>query len=621
VVTTQVTDPLSKTILANVVLWKAVSLRPIPAILCGVGLLLAFVLAPAVFPNPFFRTAMGDLIPLVVIAAACIPSVRNACDSRGHTRLFWSLMTAGLVMWGFNQAMWVWVEVVVRKPLPDPFVGDIVLFLHVVPIMAAVALQPHQAEEREGLLPSTLNVLMVLVWWVVVYAFFVFPDEYLITNVPVYTVRWDVLYAIEGLMLVGVSAWGFCTSSGAWHELYRNVFLASSLYAISSEAMNAAIARGTYRTGGIYDLPFLASLLGFLWVAIDGRRRLPDILRDTQAIPASARARGWVAPLLARLALVSLPGMAYWALFLNHDQPYLSHVRFAVAMGGVTALAFVVFLKQHLLDQRLLRLLKHSRRSFDSLQRLQGRVIQQAKLASLGELVALAAGELEFPLSAILANSERMAASSNLSREQLSNAQKIGQQARRTRELVGDLLSFAQQTPGEKSPVELKPLLQRAVQMEGFKLENKRISLTVESSSKSNSSSNANSKDALPRVLGNPNQLLQAFLQIVENAVDALQETGGGRLQVCLWREGNEVVVQFADNGPGLRDPERVFDPFYTTKPVGKGTGLGLSATYGVIQDHKGQITCYNRPEGGAVFEIRLPVLRTTAPFAEAARV
>ncbi len=589
-----------------VVSWKAVSLRPIPSLLWGVGLLLAFALAPRVFPNPVFRTAMGDLIPLLVIAAACIPSARNAFDSRGHTRLFWSLMTAGLVMWGFNQACWVWFEVVVRRPLPQPFPGDIVLFLHVVPIMAAVAIHP-QVEEYEGMLPSALNVFMVLVWWVVVYAFFVFPEEYIVINVPLYRLRFDFLYFIEGAFLIAVSALAFFTSSGSWREIYRNIFFATVLYTFSAEAMHAAVLRGTYKTGGIYDLPVLAAVLGFLWVAIDGRRRL----RDTQAMPSSTRASHPIAPLLAKLALFSLPLMAYWALFLSHDPPYLRQVRFAVAMGGVALLAFVVFLKQHLLDRRLLRLLKHSRRSFDNLQRLQGRVIQQAKLASLGELVALAASELEFPLSAILNSSERMAASSNLSREQLSTAQKIGQQARRTRELVSDLLSFAQQTPGEKSPVELKPLLQRAVQMEGFKLENRRINLTVE----------CNSKDPLPRVLGNSNQLLRAFLQIVENAVDALQETGGGRLQVSLWREDNEVVVQFADTGPGLRDPERVFDPFYTTKPVGKGTGLGLSATYGVIQDHKGQITCYNRPEGGATFEIRLPALGVNAPLAQVARV
>jgi len=548
---------------------------------------------------------MGDAVPLLVIAAAFIVSARNARDSRGHTRLFWSLMTAGMAMWCFNQACWMWFEVVIRKPLPDPFGGDVVLFLHVVPIMAAVSIRPHEADESEGMLPSALNVIILLVWWVVVYAFFVFPEEYIVTNVAVYNPRWNLLYFIEGMILIAVSASAYLTSSGSWRDLYRNIFFASALYTFASEAMNAALARGAYKTGGIYDLPFLGAALGFLWVAIAGRR----CLRDIQMMPSITRASHPVAPELAKLALLSLPIMGYWALFLSHQQPYLRQVRFAVAMGGVAILAFVVFLKQHLLDQKLLQLLNHSRKSFDNLQRLQGRVIQQAKLASLGELVALAAGELEHPLSAILSSSERMAASSNLSREQLSNAQKIGQQARRTRELVSDLLSFSQQTPGEKSFLELKPLLQRAVQMEGFKLENKKISLTVESN------------DPLPRVLGNPNQLLQAFLQIIENAVDALQEIGGGRLQVSLWREANEVVVQFADSGPGLRDPERVFDPFYTTKPVGKGTGLGLSATYGVIQDHKGQITCYNRPEGGAAFEIRLPVLKATAPLAEAARV
>ncbi len=583
---------------------QGMPLRPISSLACGIALVLAFVLAPIVFPNAFFRVAVGDVVPLVVSAGTLVLSVRNALDSRGSTRLFWGLMTAGLTMWWFNQAGWVWFEVVLRHPVPDPFYGDIILFLHAVPFMAAIAIRPQKADEREGVLTSALNVVILLVWWIAVYAFVVFPDEYLVRNVPAYSLRWDILYLIEALIVIAVSGWSFLTSSGPWRTLYRNILLASIVYAISSGIINAAIERGTYVSGGLYDVPFLISQLGFFWVALNGRH----CLRETQSTSSATAAHEPFAPLLAKVALLSLPIMGFWALFMGTDTPYMRQVRFTVAMVGFALLAFFVFLKQHLLDRKLVQLLRQSRNSYDNLERLQGRVVQQAKLASLGELVAMAASELEYPLSSILGSSERLAASSNLSREQLSTAQKIGQQARRTRDLVTDLLSFAQQTPGEKTPLELRPLLQRAVQMEGFKLENRQISLTVKSG------------DALPRVLGNSNQLLQAFLQVVENAVDALQETGEGRLLVSLRHEGNEVVIEFADTGPGLRNPERVFDPFYTTKPVGKGTGLGLSATYGVVQDHKGQITCYNRPEGGAAFEIRLPVLKTGSPLSEAAR-
>jgi signal transduction histidine kinase len=99
-----------------------------------------------------------------------------------------------------------------------------------------------------------------------------------------------------------------------------------------------------------------------------------------------------------------------------------------------------------------------------------------------------------------------------------------------------------------------------------------------------------------------------------------MEAAEGGVLTVKTMRDRAYVVVLFLDTGPGIKEPHRVFDPFYTTKPVGKGTGLGLSATYGVIQDHKGQIICYNRPEGGAAFEIRLPALKMTGALAEAAR-
>ena len=574
---------------------QAVSVRPIPALLCGLLIVLAFGLAPVVYPNEAFRVAIGDLVPLAILVATSFLCCRNALDSRKQTRLFWSLMTVGMVMWSSNQAGWAWFEVVIRQPLPDPFWGDMVLFLHIVPIMGAVTVRSHEAVEEKGTVIGALNLLILAMWWVVVYAFFVFPEEYIVIDRAVYTLRWDLLYVVESLMLAGVAgfAWLFC--SGPWRKLYGGIFAASVLYSFASQAMDAAIARGSYRTAGPYDIPFLIALFAFLWVAWSGRQWL----QETQTMPAIPKGRRAFAPLFAQLALLSLPVLGYVAMFLVYDKPFLRSIRFGVSMGGVTLLALFVFLKQYLLDQRLLQLLDRSQRSLDNLKRLQGRAVQQAKLASLGELVALAASELEYPLSAIMESSERVSASNNLTREQLNTAQKIGQQARRTHELVRDLLSFAQQTPGEKVPLELKLLLQRALQMEGLKLENRNITLTLEKT------------DPLPRVLGNANQLLQAFVQIVENAVDALQSVGGGRLQVSAWREADEVVIQFSDSGPGLRYPERVFDPFYTTKPVGKGTGLGLSATYGVIQDHGGQITCFNRAEGGATFEIRLPVFRS----------
>jgi two-component system NtrC family sensor kinase len=117
----------------------------------------------------------------------------------------------------------------------------------------------------------------------------------------------------------------------------------------------------------------------------------------------------------------------------------------------------------------------------------------------------------------------------------------------------------------------------------------------------------------LPRIWGNSNQLFQCTLAIISNAMDALEEVGGGTLTLCARREGDDAVVEFSDSGAGIREPQRVFDPFYTTKPIGKGTGLGLSAAYGVVQDHRGQITCQNRPQGGAVFVLRFPAAAKSA--------
>ena len=438
---------------------------------CALAILVVLGLASLANPSLAFRLAIGDVVPMLVLGVTCFLCLRNARAGQGHTRLFWSLVAGGMAMWLANQCAWTWQEVIIRKPLPDPFFGDLVLFLHVAPIMAAVAIRPHQASEKDDLRTSGLNASILFVWWVVVYAFFVFPEEYLATDIPVYTLRWDLLYLAEGLMLAGICLSAYFSSSGQWRVLYGSILGADLLYCSASSAMNAAIARGTYRTGSLYDIFFIAALLAFLWVAFHGSQ----CTLETRVSGQPRRRARVFAPLFGQMSLLSLPVMGYVVLFWSHDTGYLRQVRFEVTMGGVAALTFLVFLKQYLMDRRLMQLLDQSRDSYANLQRLQSRAVQQAKLTSLGELVALAASELEHPLSVILDNCARLASSSDLTREQLGNAQKIGQQARRTHELVSDLLSFAQQVPGEKAPLELKSLLQRALQMEGLKLDSRNI--------------------------------------------------------------------------------------------------------------------------------------------------
>ncbi len=559
----------------------------------GAGaILLAYLVVGTLVPPGFVRGVFGNIVPLCLIVLGAATMFATAQRNRGLARIFWLLMGSSFVLWFLNTVGWTWIEVVARKPLPEPFFGDTVLFIHIVPMMAAIGLRAHHPEGERKRYFSTLNFLMLLLWWVFLYMFIVFPDQYISLNVDAYGRKFDVLYLIQNLMLLTGLAYAYLSASGHWRTIYGHLLGASSLYTFSSYFLDIAIARREYHTGGVFDLPYALSICWFIWAG-----RLGGSLPLEPEISQSAGSR-WlgIAPRLAMAAILSLPLMAFWALLLDHSPPIFRQFRILIALLAMLVLGFCVFLKQYRLDRDLMRLLQESRHSYQNLQRLQTQLVQKEKLASLGQLVAGAAHEINNPLAAILGYSDLLSGNSGLKPEQVSMAQKIAQQARRTRDLVADLLSFAQQTSGEKNSLEMMALLQRALKMHTVAAERRKISMDLIADG------------GLPPVWGNGNQLLQASLQIIENAIDALEEVGGGQLIVTLKREDDEIVIQFSDNGPGIRDPQRVFDPFYTTKPIGKGTGLGLSATYGVIQDHNGQITCQNKPDRGAVFTIRLPI-------------
>lgn len=573
-----------------------------PQLFACVGLFALYTVATMLLQRGPLLTTFADVYQLFLTLLTLAAVIALISTTKGQTRLFWGLIAVGSFMSVINLGLWVWLEVVAKRDLPQPFVGDEILFLHLVPFMAAAAVRPHRREEDQQRYSTTLNLLMLVVWWVFLYAFIIFPDEYVVVHSPIYESNYNALYFVENMLVLGAFGALTATTSGAWKKIYGQLLMANALYATGSVVMNSAILKENYYSGSFYDVPFAGSICWTLYAFLCALKLQPEH-EDSISQP-----QRWMAltPRLAMCAILSLPMLGYWAWFVDGGAPAVRQFRLMAVLLAMLVLAAFIFLRQYLLDRELVRLVEKSHEGLEKSQRLHSQLVQKEKLASLGQLVAGAAHEIKHPLATILAYSDVLTSQAGLAPKQANMAERIKQQARRTQELVSGLLSFAQQTPGEKTFVDLGTVVSRALKMETLRLESKRIRVEK------------NILSELPPVWGNSNQLIQCCLEIIGNAADALEEAGGGSFLVIVRREDEEIVVEFLDSGPGIREPHRVFDPFYTTKIVGKGTGLGLSATYGVVQDHHGQISCHNRGEGGAAFIMRLPIAKRAARSNEA---
>jgi two-component system NtrC family sensor kinase len=165
--------------------------------------------------------------------------------------------------------------------------------------------------------------------------------------------------------------------------------------------------------------------------------------------------------------------------------------------------------------------------------------------------------------------------------------------------------------PPQRVPVQINAILRRTVQLRAYDLQNHGVQVTE------------HLDQELPLVMGDAHQLQQVFLNILNNAYDAMQHTGRpGQIEITTARVGTFAEVSFRDNGQGIAQPDRIFDPFFTTKEVGKGTGLGLSICYGIVREHGGEISCHNNSgREGATFIIRLPAAPEKASLGAAVGV
>jgi PAS domain S-box-containing protein len=247
-----------------------------------------------------------------------------------------------------------------------------------------------------------------------------------------------------------------------------------------------------------------------------------------------------------------------------------------------------------------------SLRDVTELNRLEQQVMQSEKLAAMGQMMAGVAHELNNPLTAILAVSDMLRDRSE-DPAQRRQIELMHQQARRAADIVQDLLSFARPPAPRKGQVPLADVLRRALHLHEYSLRRNNVAVDFLP------------EKGIPDVVGDTNQLIQVFLNLVVNAEQAIREIReGGTIRVRMGRGAGEPVAwaSIQDDGPGVPPEilEKIFDPFFTTKRPGRGTGLGLSISMAIVREHGGAIEVQQAPGGGSVFTVTLPVAGAREP-------
>jgi|GEM_PF-3742156 len=235
---------------------------------------------------------------------------------------------------------------------------------------------------------------------------------------------------------------------------------------------------------------------------------------------------------------------------------------------------------------------------------LQDQLFQTEKLSTLGEVISSVAHELNNPLTGVIGFSELLADNKNLDEKTNEILNKILHEADRCRKIVSNLLWFSRKHPVEKTRTNINSLVDEILELKEYEMKVTNINV------------DKNLSPDIPITSGNPHLLQQVFFNIINNAHQAMiSQDSGGTLRITTSRQGNAIVADFSDTGPGI-DPDimpRIFDSFFTTKMPHKGTGLGLSLSKEIIENHGGSISAKSEPGKGSAFTVTIPIVSPEA--------
>ena len=317
-------------------------------------------------PRGFVLTAFGDILQNLILFCATVAVLANVKTASPKARLFWALMGLGLGMWLVSQVTWTYIEVYLRHEAPNPFVGDVILFLHIVPMTAAVAIQPHVQRDNRTIRVGTLDFALLFAWWLFLYLFVVIPWQYVHPVESLYGRSFDLLYVSQELVLAAGLVLVWRRSRGAWRRTYFHLFVATLLYCVASLMASEAIDLHLYYTGSLFDVPLVAGMVWFVRIGFLPRE---DTTQDSIEEPSTRGYEIWKAR-IAMVAVFVTPLMVAWAQFGGDAPQKVRTYRLLLTVAVMLVMGALVFLKQHLLDQELLSLLRLSRHNLDEMCRL-----------------------------------------------------------------------------------------------------------------------------------------------------------------------------------------------------------------------------------------------------------
>jgi two-component system NtrC family sensor kinase len=528
--------------------------------------------------------ALGPELCAAAIGAWCC--WQRAPAEAGRERTFWRLWAAAFALWIVNDILMI---LFTQGPLGSEVVYIALAFTYIpqVVMTAALVLQP---EVKEGALRDPVvryEAALVALCWVYLFLLIVTPWHAAVPNDTVFWNSFLFLHNIQnGLMIVWLAVLGIF-SRGCWRRIYGHLAAATVLFSLSIEMMHSLFQQGRLVPAMIFEALQATAFLWMAWAAATQRPRPAD--EPMPVRPPALGSGNW----LALVTAIGIPLLAIAYHGLDRSPPAVRQFRLLASLTVLIAGILLVYRWAYEADEQSERFLTRLGSSVGELRRLQGQFAEAEKLASLGQLAAGAAHEINNPVAAMLGYSELIRGDASAGDRTRELARKIGDQARRIRSLVHDLLSLAQHASVQLRPVDAAELVRSAVELRRLAAEHQETELHLEI------------EPGALGMRGDPDKLLQVFYGLLL----ALGEMVPGRsteLTARAGRQDGRVVVEFLRHphgqaAPAAGAPERA-------QKAAKGTGLSLRLCDTIVREHGGTISGQNLPDGSRMFRVELPL-------------